>query len=159
MQQQVQYSKTVLRVTRLSIVTIPSDYFELSNSSGCFVENGAEPYESFNITIRNRYNQTINIVNASLAIIPDDIVFMDGYSSFDYYVPQYFYEAGPTNATPWTFPIRVQMFGAAYGQNFAQHTPSFVPFDIAIYIQVGSFTEGPLFIGHDLEAKYNAPSC
>lgn len=114
-QQQAQYSKTELHVTSLSIVPIPSDYFELSNSSGCFVENGTEPYEFLNITIRNRYNQPINFVNASLTIIPDDIVFMDGYSSLDYYMPQYFYQAGPVEAVTWSFPVRVPMFGGAMG--------------------------------------------
>ena len=158
-EQEAQYVKTVVHVTSLTVIMIPSDYFEVSNSSGCFARNGTEPYESFAITITNRYNQTIDFVNASLALVPDNIVFSDGYTSTDYYQEKYLYQAGPAEAAKWVFPVHVPLYGSAYAQGLAGHTANDVLFDIVISFQVGNITEGPLPVGHDLLAKYNAPSC
>jgi hypothetical protein len=72
----------------------------LTHNNGCLKQNATGTYERFIISRRNRFNRTVNFVNASiyaLTISFADASKLDGYSSM--------FEAGLNPTTILTFPV------------------------------------------------------
>lgn len=109
------------------------------------------------ITVTNRFNQIIHYVNASIEL--GSVTFTDFHYP-DITGPLDLYQAGPTDATTWTFPIDFPMSGIAYGTYYAGTSVMIGLFGISICIRIGSYIEGPFLIDHsDMQASYLATHC
>ena len=90
-------------------------------------QNSTGTYEHFLVTIYNRYNETVNFVNASIFI--GIIHFADQSSENNL---SSLFETGPEHTTVLTFVVDLQISGAFYAKPTT--TVDYAPFDVIIYI-------------------------
>jgi hypothetical protein len=110
--------------------------FQYANSSGCLAQETAGPnkgstYDHILVKVSNRFNETVQFVNASIYVAYIDFT---GFRSVGNAFPLMF-EAGPNDTTVWTFPVNFPISGAYFGKPYENTNVTSADFGVIIFIR------------------------
>jgi len=153
-------SKTTSLSTTSLYVSLQGTDFQMTNSSGCVFQETTGPYEGlifehFTVTVRNRFNETVHFVNAT--IIVATVKFVDSLTSTKVF-ESVLVNAGPNDTAVLTFPVNFPISGVYFGKPYTY--VDYAPFDVIIYVTQNGQVQGPFWLKPELVAfPSTAPTC
>jgi len=153
-------STTTSLSTTSPYVSLQGTDFQMTNSSGCVFQETTGPhkgliFEHFTVAVRNRFNETVHFVNATIFVAT--IKFVDALTSTKVF-ESILVNAGPNDTAVLTFPVNFPISGVYFGK--PNTYVDYAPFDVIIYVTQNDQVQGPFWLQPELIAfPSTAPKC